>query len=185
MASRNVRNSQRKRKSDTPANDGCSDKETNIEDIQSEMDEGEDPGTSEELSLHSISKRIEELFHKIDQLDIRNQIEELKVDINGRDTKMTEDISMLTRKVLTQQTEINNLEERLQVLEKERRRNHIIITGLKEEKDVHVREQINDLFQDMGVGFDSKDVEACYRIGQKQVVRPRQNAQRLQPQLGW
>ena len=95
MASRNVRNSQRKRKSDTPANDGCSDKETNIEDIQSEMDEGEDPGTSEELSLCSISKRTEELFHKIDQLDIRNQIEELKVDINGRDTKMTEDISML------------------------------------------------------------------------------------------
>ena len=66
-------------------------------------------------------------------------------------------------------------QKEVQQLQSDKRRHNLIIHGLKEENDTSPRQQVQNLFHDMGLPFDLEGTDAIYRIGRKpkQGQRPR------------
>ena len=67
---------------------------------------------------------------------------------------------------------VQDIEEKIEQLERERRRNILVVDGLEEKEGEIVQDLANKIFTDLQVGFDTNLCSAIFRRGR----RPNDNA---------
>ena len=76
-----------------------------------------------------------------------------------------DEVTRLQKKCDTQQTTINKLESRLEILERKQRSHNMLIEGLKETKNENLRLIIDEILEDIETTFNVEWVDSIYRVG--------------------
>ena len=126
---------------------------------------------------HTVSDNIEKILSKLDDLDTK--IESTKIHLSDRiegsnavtDQLAAENnkVKVVTAGLKTQVTvhglRLTDLENKIEQLERDRRRSSLVIDGVKEEEDEDVADIVKAVFEDAGVDFKTRVCINIYRRG--------------------
>ena len=147
-------------------------------------------GKSPENPKGEDSRNILKILAKLDGLD--NKIEQTNDHLTQRIDDNIAKTDQLTEKFLKVKDEstglkvqasvhgvrLSELETRIEKLEREKRRTTVVIDGVKEEEGEETAEIVDEIFEDIGVGFSTKVVINIHRRGCRVTADSQQGKQR-------
>ena len=125
--------------------------------------------TTLENFMEKTEKEIDELKNKSDTVNKRvDDLEEAMTDISDRLTEAE-------NKVKHQEKVIDVLAKKNRQMEEEKKRQNIIIDGIKEDPNKHPRQQVSELLADIDTNIKADDIMAVLRLGsgKTKTTRPR------------
>ena len=135
------------------------------------------PSTPKSTPPPTVSDNIEKILSKLDDLDVK--IESTKIHLSDRiegSNAVTDQLSeennkvkVVTAGLKTQVTvhglRLSELENRIEQLERDKRRSSLVIDGVKKRDDEDVAEIVEAVFADAGVEFNTRVCINIYRHG--------------------
>ena len=116
------------------------------------LDKIDDSIAAQEIAVGQITENIGRITEKCNKNE-------------GECRQIKEETADVKTQVKIQSTRLNEIEERIEFLERERRRNILVIDGLSENEGENTRDLVNKAFGDLGLNFDSGVCTSVYRRG--------------------
>ena len=125
---------------------------------------------SMDASFNELKSDVKEGFQSTDFLvnQLKEKVDKTEVDSRGNRVKVEELTSVtagLKARSEVHGTRLADIEHKIELIERERRRNILIIEGVVEEEGISSPEIVEQLFQDLKLEFDSLVCDRIYRRG--------------------
>lgn len=114
-----------------------------------------------------MDKQMEIFFSKINE-----KINEQTVTLTSAITKnvmeaLDDKLKVLTEENINLKTRVSNLEQRISILEKEKRKKNLVFFGIEEKgkKELELVDFVKEILEDSGTHIDSQEISNIHRIG--------------------
>ncbi|KAI5637043.1 hypothetical protein NE865_10224 [Phthorimaea operculella] len=121
-----------------------------------------------EKSDENMDKKMEILFSRLEQRLQQQTIEITTTVTNNVMAAFNEKMKIITEENENLKIRVSELENKLNYLDKEKRRNNIILFGMEERKlEAELVDVVKEIITDMEIHLDSSEISKVSRIGKR------------------